>query len=189
MSIGKLKPKEKKINSVLGLDASTNSVAFCLYGKDGPIRWGEIKFKGKNTFERIGDANRKVRAAFKDFNPDLICFEAAAYVQSKETVILLSYSFGSILGAIMKPGVLVEKIPPITWQHAIGNPPFTKEEKAALAEEFPDKKQPWLKEKMRERRKERTERFVKDTFGIDVPNDNVSDAIAISHVAYGKFGS
>lgn len=189
MAIGALSKKPKKVETVLGIDASTQSVAFCLYDKNGPVRWGEIKFKGTNTFERIGDANAKVRAAFADIDPDLICFEAATFVQSRETVILLSYAFGSILGAIMKPGVLVEKIPPITWQNAIGNKAFTKEEKADLAKQHPDRKQAWLKEEMRRLRKQRTMDWVKSNFGIDVPNDNVSDAIAVAKVGYDKFAS
>src|SRR4051812_1452453 len=156
MSIGHLVAKDTKVNSVLGIDASTQSVAFCLYGPTGPERWGEITFKGKNTFERLGDAQRKVGAAFKDFNPDEICFEAATYIQSKQTVILLAYSFGAILGAIMKPGVKVESVPPIAWQTNWGNPAFTKDEKAKFKAEHPNLNDAKLKESMREWRKQRT---------------------------------
>lgn len=184
-----MKPITPKIKTVLGIDASTNSVAFCLYDETGPTKWGEIKFKGSNTFERIGDANAKVRAAFADIHPDLICFEAATFIQSRETVILLSYAFGAILSAIMKPGVVVEKVPPITWQNAIGNKAFSKEEKAELAAEHPDRKAAWLKEEMRRIRKQRTIDWVKATYGIDAENDNVGDAIAIAHVGYAKYAS
>jgi hypothetical protein len=89
----------------------------------------------------------------------------------------------------MKPGVRVENIPPITWQNAIGNKAFTKEEKADLAKKYPDAKPAWLKEEMRKMRKQRTIDWVKTQFNIDVPNDNVSDAIAVAHVGFNKYAS
>lgn len=181
--------KQKEIKTVIGIDASTNSVAFCVFDKNGPQKWGEIEFKGVNTFERIGDARGKVTATFKNMDYDLICFEAATFVQSRETVILLSYAFGSILGSLMRPGVAVEKIPPITWQNAIGNKAFTKEEKAQLKTDNPDRKDAWLKEEMRKQRKQRTMDWVKNTYNIDTTNDNIADAIAVAHVAFSKFGT
>ena len=31
-----------KANRVLGIDASTNSVAFCLMENDKPLKWGQV---------------------------------------------------------------------------------------------------------------------------------------------------
>jgi hypothetical protein len=41
-----------KANRVLGIDASTNSVAFCLMENDKPLKWGKINFVGQDIYER-----------------------------------------------------------------------------------------------------------------------------------------
>ena len=51
-----------KANRVLGIDASTASVAFCLMENDIPIKWGKIELKGNDIYEKIYDAKIKVRA-------------------------------------------------------------------------------------------------------------------------------
>lgn len=188
MAIKKL-ANNKPIKTVLGIDASTNSVAFCLFDSNGPKKWGEINFLGDNVFERLSDGQRKTEAALRKLNPDLIIFESAVFVQNKKTVVLLAYSFGAIVASIMKKGTRVEEIPPITWQHAIGNKPLSKEEKLKIQKAHPDQKATWYSNKYREVRKQRTMDWVKTKFGIDVPNDNVSDAIAIASVGFDKFGS
>lgn len=173
---------------MLGIDASTNSLAFCLYGSDGPIKWGEIKFQGKTTWERLADGQSKMEEV-RDLGADLIVFESAVFVQNKKTVVLLAYSFGALVAAIMGDGKFVEEIPPVTWQHAIGNKPLTKDEKAQIAKDNPGKSSSWLSNKAREVRKQRTMDWVERQYGIKAENDNVSDAIAISSVGYSKFAS
>ena len=42
-----------KANRVLGIDASTNSVAFCLMEGDKPLKWGKIEFTGSDIYEKI----------------------------------------------------------------------------------------------------------------------------------------
>ena len=32
-----------KANRVLGIDASTNSIAFCLMEDDNPLKWGKVE--------------------------------------------------------------------------------------------------------------------------------------------------
>jgi Holliday junction resolvasome RuvABC endonuclease subunit len=187
MPIKKLTKKKPK--TILGLDSSTNSCAFCLFGKNGPIKWGEIEFAGDNVFERLSDGQRKVGASLKHLNPDMIVFESAIFVQNKKTVVLLAYAFGAIVASLMKKGTQVEEIPPITWQNAIGNKALTKDEKLKIQKEYPDKKTTWYQAKYREVRKQKTINWVKKNYGIDVPNDNVSDAIAIAAVGYEKFAS
>jgi len=118
-----------------------------------------------------------------------VIFESAVFVQNKKTVVLLAYSFGAIVAALMSKGTRVEEIPPITWQHAIGNKPLSKEEKLKIQKAHPDKSKSWYDNKNRETRKQRTMDWVKTKYGIDVPNDNVSDAIAIASVGYDKFAS
>ncbi len=51
MKLGEL--VKTKANRVLGIDASTNSVAFCLMEGDKPIRWGKVEFNGADIYEKI----------------------------------------------------------------------------------------------------------------------------------------
>ncbi len=45
-----------KANRVLGIDASTNSVAFCLMENDKPLKWGKINLVGADIYEKIYNA-------------------------------------------------------------------------------------------------------------------------------------
>lgn len=179
--------KKTNARTVLGVDASTQSFAFCVY--DGkPVRWGEINFKGASVFERLSYAQRTITTLRQYLHADMIVFESAIYVQNKKTVILLAYAFGAIVSTLIgtdKPAV--EEINPLVWQNAIGNKPLTKVEKDAIKNEFPGKSKSWYQNKSRELRKDRTRQWVSKTYGIDVESDNVSDAIAIAAVAYDKF--
>ena len=46
-----------KAHKVLGIDASTNSVAFCLMDNGIPVKWGKIEFVGSDIYEKIGRAH------------------------------------------------------------------------------------------------------------------------------------
>ena len=90
-----------KAKSVLGIDASTNSIAFCKIEDGKPIFWGEIKFEGADVFERLLDAKRKVRAFKKELDYDFVVIEAAVTVKSVQTGLKMAYVFGAILGALI----------------------------------------------------------------------------------------
>lgn len=186
VNLGKL-VKRAGINTVLGIDASTKSVAFCLYGKDGPVHWGELNYQGSTVFERLADGQKKVIALSELFKADMVVIESAVFVQNKKTVIQLAYSFGAVLAGIVSTGTVVNELSPTEWQFAIGNKVLNKEEKSAVQEEFPGKSKTWYSGKYREIRKARTVQWVEDSYGILVESDDVSDAIAIAHVGYEKF--
>lgn len=176
-----------KPSTVLGVDASTNSFAFCLMDKDGPVRWGEIKFKGNTVFERLAYGQRQIAKMKKHLNADLVVFESAIYVQNKKTVILLAYAFGAIISALINNGSKVEEVSPLQWQNFLGNKALTKIEKQAIKDEFPGKSASWYSDKNRKFRKQRTMDWARDTYGIVVESDNVSDAIGVAHYARSKF--
>lgn len=171
-----------KAHRVLGIDASTNSFAFCLMHEKQPIKWGEIHFDGGDIYERILDAKRKIKAFKGQLNTDFVVIEAAVSVKSVQTGIKMAYVFGAIMGELLSDGVEVFEIHPITWQSYLGNKNFTKAEKQAVKDEFPGKSENWYKGKIREIRKSRTIDFVK-TMGINTENDNVSDAAGIAWYA------
>lgn len=179
MSLAKLK---KTSHKVLGVDASTNTIAFCLMDGDKPVQWGEISFTGSNIYDRILDAKRKVHAFVAKLDYDFIALEAAVMVRSAQTGLKMAYVFGAILGELVHDGVAVKEVHPITWQSYIGNKNFTTAEKKAIRDEFPGKSDNWYKGKIRERRKERTIDFVRN-LGINTTNDNVADAAGIAYYA------
>lgn len=172
--------------SVMGIDTSTKSLAYCIYNEAGvPVEWGEILFEGSKVFERLAEGKRRVESVFEG-RPEVDCiyFESAVFIQNKKTVVLMAMALGAIMSTLVKPGVEVDDVTPPTWQNFISNKAFTKAEKAELKKEFPDKSDSWRQTKMREIRKDRTRQWVKGKFGIDVESDNVSDAIAIGHFGW-----
>lgn len=168
---------------MLGIDVSTKSFAFCLYDSTGPVKWGEILFKGDNVYERLSDGQKKVAALAPTIKADLVVAEGAVYVQNKKTVILLSYALGAIISALYNGGMEIEEVSPITWQNGIGNKALTKIEKQTIRDENPDKSKTWYDAKNREFRKQRTIEFVR-TLGIDTDSDNVGDAAGIAYWGY-----
>jgi len=79
-----------KANRVLGIDASTNSVAFCLMENDKPLKWGKINFVGQDIYEKIHDAKIKTSSMLEELKSDYIAVEGAILVRSPDAVIKLS---------------------------------------------------------------------------------------------------
>ena len=86
-----------KANRVLGIDASTNSVAFCLMENDKPLKWGKIEFTGADIYEKIYDAKVKMHAMLDELKSDYIAVEGAVLVRSPDAVIKLSYVYGVVI--------------------------------------------------------------------------------------------
>lgn len=187
MGLEKLVKPKHLVDTVLGVDCSTNSFAFCLMNKDGPVRWGELKFKGSTVFERLAYAQRNVAAMKEHLAADLVVFEGAIYVQNKKTVILLAYAFGAVISALMNDGAEVEDVSPMEWQNYIGNKALTKAEKQAIVDASPGRVASWYSDANRKYRKGRTMDWAKRTYGIEVTSDNVSDAVGVAHYARDKF--
>lgn len=167
------------VSKILGIDASTNSIAFCLMHDKKPVQWGEVRFTGASVYERILDAKRKVHAIRERLDYDIICIEAAVSVKSVATGLKMAYMFGTIMGELMYDDTKVVEVHPLKWQGYINNPNFTKSEKEAVKKEFPGKSDSWYKNKARELRKQKTIEFAK-TLGVYTDNDNVSDSVGIA---------
>ena len=174
-----IKPRSRK---VLGIDASTNSIAFCLMKDKKAVKWGEITFEGSDIYQRILDAKRKIKAFKKELDTDFVVIEAAISVKSVHTGIKMAYVFGAIMGELLSDNMQVVEVHPITWQSYLGNKNFNKAEKQAVKNEFPGKSETWYKGKIRELRKARTIEFAKN-MGIDTKSDNVADAAGIAWYA------
>ena len=174
---------QKEYRRIMGIDASSNSFAYSIYQDQKLVEWGEIKFDGTSVFTRLHDGQRKLSSMSERLSVDLIVFESAVFVQNKKTVVLLAYVFGALISALMDSGADVKDIPPITWQNAIGNKALNKAEKLEIQKAHPGKSSSWYSNKYREERKDRTRQWVKKTYGLDIESDNITDAIAVGHVA------
>jgi len=171
-----------KAQRVIGIDASTNSLAFAIFEGETPIKCGEIKFKGSNVFERLKDAKKKTRALVKsgELKGDYIAIESAIMVRNVQTAIDLAYVYGAILGELGLATKHLEKVAPISWQSGIGNPNLKAAEKAAIQAEFPGKSKTWYQNKGRQIRKARTLAIAREYFDIADGSDNVGDAVGIA---------
>lgn len=173
---------KKKARTVMGIDASSHSLAFAIFTDGKPVRCGEIRFVGSTPFERLLDAKKKVRAlvAAGILRADYVGIEAAVMVRNMQVVITLAYFFGVIIGELMEFNPEVHQIAPISWQTGIGNPNLTPKEKELIKREFPGQKKSWYQNRGRELRKQRTLDIAREFFKIEDGSDNVGDAVGIA---------
>lgn len=173
---------KKNANRVIGIDCSTNSLAFAIFEGGVPVSCGEIVFKGADIYERLNDARRKTQALVDQgiLVADYVGMEAAIMVNNRQVVIKLSYIYGTVLSVLMQNKMRVETVPPITWQTAIGNPNLKKFEKDDLRIESPGKSASWYQNEGRKLRKQRTLGFARKFFKIKDDSDNVGDAVGVA---------
>ena len=168
MTLAKL--SRTKASRVLGIDASTSSVAFCLIEGDKPVKWGKINLVGNDIYEKIYNAKNRVAMMLDELKSDYIAIEGAILVRSPDAVIKLSYVYGVVIAELMSTGASVITISPSSWQSYIGNKNPTKEEKSAIRLANPGYADSWYKNQLRNMRKQRTaDYFNKKIFGIFKP--------------------
>jgi len=172
-----------KANRVLGIDASTNSIAFCLLENNKPIKWGKINLTGNDIYEKIYDAKCKTFAMIDELKSDYIAIEGAILVKSADAVIKLSYVYGVVIAELMSTGSSVITIPPSSWQAHIGNKNPTKWEKDKLKSENPGYADSWYKNKMREIRKQRTVDYFNKKYNLSLEDFDVADSFGIAYYA------
>lgn len=170
-----------KAGRVLGIDASTNSVAFCLMDNDVPVKWGKIEFTGSDIYEKIHDAKIKMHAMLNELKSDYIVIEGAVLVRSPDAVIKLSYVYGVVIAELMSTGAKVITISPTAWQAHIGNKNPTKDEKAAIRVKNPGYADSWYKNQLRNMRKQRTVDYFNNKYNLELNDFDVADAFGIAH--------
>jgi Holliday junction resolvasome RuvABC endonuclease subunit len=170
-----------KASRVLGIDASTNSVAFCLMENDQPLKWGKIEFVGADIYEKIHDAKIKMHAMLNELKSDYIAVEGAVLVRSPDAVIKLSYVYGVVIAELMSTGAKVITISPTAWQAYIGNKNPTKDEKSAIRLANPGYADSWYKNKLRNMRKQRTVDYFNNKYSLSLDDFDVADAFGIAH--------
>ena len=172
-----------KASRVLGIDASTNSIAFCLMENDIPLKWGKVDLVGADIYEKIHDAKIKTHAMLNELKSDYIVVEGAILVRSPDAVIKLSYVYGVVIAELMSTGASVITIPPSSWQAYIGNKNPTKEEKSAIRLKSPGYADSWYKTQLRNMRKQRTVDYFNKKYKLNLDDFDVADSFGIAHYA------
>jgi Holliday junction resolvasome RuvABC endonuclease subunit len=172
-----------KASKVLGIDASTNSIAFCLMENDVPLKWGKINLSGNDIYEKIYDAKIKMSAMLDELSADYIAVEGAVLVRSADAVIKLSYVYGVVIAELMSTGAKVITISPSSWQAYIGNKNPTKDEKAGIRIVNPGHADSWYKNQLRNMRKQRTADYFNRKYNLNVVDFDVADSFGIAHYA------
>ena len=170
-----------KANRVLGIDASTNSIAFCLMEGDQPLKWGKSNLVGSDIYDKIYDAKKKMSLMLDELKSDYIVVEGAILVRSPDAVIKLSYVYGVVIAELMSTGAKVITISPTAWQAYIGNKNPTKFEKDKIRFENPGYADSWYKNQLRNMRKQRTVDYFNKKYGLSLEDFDVADAFGIAH--------
>lgn len=166
---------------VLGIDTSTNALAFCVITDGKPEAWGKIDLKGPDIYARVLEANKKASAILTLWDIDYVVVEKAIMGASPDGSLKIAMIVGSTLAAILKDKTKVITVAPVSWQSFIGNKLLTKAEKQAIADLYPGRSVSYHKTKQREFRKQRTIDWVQNEYGIPITDNDVSDAIGIAY--------
>ena len=172
---------------ICAIDASTNSLAFSVFDTftKSIVTVGKINFEGNDTYEKVMDAGKKVKAFFDIYGGfEAIIIEHTVFMNSPKTAADLALVQGAILGSAGQSGTqIIGKVSPITWQNFIGNKKISKEEQLVIRSTNPGKSVSWYKSYERNLRKERTIRFINTIYDRTISDNDVADACGIGHWA------
>jgi Holliday junction resolvasome RuvABC endonuclease subunit len=172
---------------ICAIDASTNSLAFSVFDTftKSIVTVGKINFEGNDTYEKVMDAGKKVKAFFDIYGGfEAIIIEHTVFMNSPKTAADLALVQGAILGSAGQTGTqIIGKVSPITWQNFIGNKKISKEEQLVIRSTNPGKSVSWYKSYERNLRKERTIRFINTIYDRTISDNDVADACGIGHWA------
>lgn len=172
-------------NVICAIDASTNNFAFALFNTQQKTLTavGKINFEGKDIYEKIMDAGKKVKS-FLDYYGgfEAIIIEHTVFMNSPKTAADLALVQGAILGAAGQSGTnIIGKVSPITWQNYLGNKRLTKEEQIQIRSANPGKSDSWYKSYERDFRKQRTIKLIDIIYDKKVSDNDIADACGIGH--------
>ena len=174
---------KSKANRVLGIDASTTSIAFCLMEGSIPIKWGKINLAGQDIYEKIYNAKVRMNSMLNELKSDYIAVQGAILVRSPDTVIKLYYVYTVVIAELMSTGAKVITISPSSWQAFIGNKNPTKDEKSEIRLKNPGYAESWYKNQLRNMRKQRTVDYFNSKYNLEINDFDVADSFGIAHYA------
>ena len=146
-------------NILLSLDTSTTSTGWSLfingkYQKSGLIDLNEFK----NTSERLKCMVIELKNLINHYSPIIVVIETPVVVRNPQVQRLLMTIYGAIYAKCIWDNILFVDLRPTEWRKLIDS---------------------GKKPRKRNELKDWSKRKVKTMFGIDITNDDVSDAILI----------
>jgi hypothetical protein len=171
--------------TVFAIDASTNNLAFAIFNNKKLISTGKINFVGKNNYDKVSDACKKLNSFFKLYDiVDAIVIEHTVFMNSPKVAADLALVQGAILGAAGINNIKIAgSVSPITWQNYLGNKRLTPKEKQDIFLEFPGKSKAWYKTYEREIRKQKTIKFINTYYDKSIDDNDIADACGVGHWA------
>ena len=171
--------------NIFSIDASTNSLAFCIYSDNKIFQYGKINFDGNSIYEKVQDATKKTKALFDHYqNINAVVIEHTVFMNSPKTAADLALVQGGIIGGAGLSDIkTIGKVSPITWQNYLGNKKLNKEEQLAIRNNNPGKSASWYKAYERDFRKKRTIKLLNILYDKNIEDYDVADAVAIGHWA------
>ena len=171
--------------TVFAIDASTNNLAFAIFNNKKLISTGKINFVGKNNYDKVSDACKKLNSFFKLYDiVDAIVIEHTVFMNSPKVAADLALVQGAILGAAGINNIKIAgSVSPITWQNYLGNKRLTPKEKQDIFLEFPGKSKAWYKTHEREIRKQKTIKFINTYYDKSIDDNDIADACGVGHWA------
>lgn len=173
----------QRASTVMGIDASTHSLAFAVFKDTKLSRYGKINFVGNTAYARLADAKHKMDALKDTFDVDYIAIEKAIMVRNMDTAIKLGMVVGVIIASLIKPGTTVVEVAPITWQCYINNPNYSTAQKATVRRRYPRKSAAWRRNFIREARKQKTLKYFNKAHKLKLDDNDVGDALGLAWYA------
>lgn len=178
--------EDDQVKTVMGIDSSTNSLAFAVF-RDGVLhKYGKIHFTGNTSYERLADSKNKLEALKSEFDVEYIAVEKAVMVRGVDTAIKMGMALGVVISSVFSSKTRVVEVAPISWQSYIGNTIYDRQKKGAVRKQYPTKSASWLKNHIREERKQYTIDYFNKMYGLTVDDNDVSDAIGVGYYAVHK---
>ena len=174
---------KERATTVMGVDSSTNSLAFGVLTDHELVKYGKIYFDGNSSYDRLADSQRKLLSLSSHFDVDYIAVEKAIMARSVDTAIKMGMALGVVIATVLDEYTDVVEVAPISWQSYIGNNNYNKTQKSAIRSKYSDKSESWIKNRIREERKQFTIDFFNEKYGIDNDDNDVADAIGVAYYA------
>lgn len=167
---------------ILGIDNSTQSIAYALIVDGKLIDYGQIFHSGSTVYDRLKSAKINIETLEASVNADYVFIEDTVQVRSTSVAIKMAYFASLVFTTFDK----VKPVSPLTWQGFIGNKRLTVVEKRKILADNPGKSKSWYQNAHREFRKNRTIDWVEEKFGERIDSNDITDAIGIAWWGFNK---
>lgn len=169
---------------IVGIDASSQSIAWGVTDENNLLSYGEIFMRSADFDLRLLEIRKILETEyfFNIFNEaDYIIFERVVLVRNKEVAMKLAQMFGVMKSVLLSTKGRLIEAPPMAWQESIGNPVLRGQQRRNVALLHPEwKTKAQIDKGIRDYRKSLTQKIVLEVYGEDISSDNICDAIGLS---------